>query len=174
MVHRCPKAEPVGTAVITDWRLVFRGVADIIPHAGHSVHVALWDITESCERALDAFEGYPSLYIKRDFIFTEHGKSRNGMFYAMNEPRGFSMPWSGYEETLRTGYEAFGIPVEQIDAAIKHAVEAEAAEEQHKRFSYRADQIQLLDRPVPGRSWAPKPAQPTHKPERFWWHDLDR
>ena len=47
MAARCPGAKPLGTAVLHDYKLVFRGsrggaVATVEPHKGGSVPVLLW------------------------------------------------------------------------------------------------------------------------------------
>ena len=70
MGFRCPYAVPIGTTVLTDYRLMFRGgmdgnaVATIEPAKGESVPVLLWEITPRDEEALDRYEGWPRLYRK--------------------------------------------------------------------------------------------------------------
>jgi len=128
MERRCPDAVPVGAARIFGWKLMFRGVADVVPQTGAELWVALWEITPKCERALDHFESYPSLYVKRDFVLTQDdGSQRYGMFYVMNNASGSFVPYVSYQETLREGYGDFDMPIEQINRAIH---EAELAESQ--------------------------------------------
>ena len=67
MKYRCPLAINLGKLILPDYRLVFRGVADIEPYAGSSVQGVLWEITEDCEKSLDVYEGYPHLYRKESF-----------------------------------------------------------------------------------------------------------
>ena len=74
MSRRCPKAIPLEGVVIEDWKLVFRGVADIEPSKGSMLSAGLWRITEDCEKALDSYEGYPHLYDKIYFNFDYNGK----------------------------------------------------------------------------------------------------
>lgn len=62
MARRCPAARAVATCTIPDHALVFRGVADVVVRKGFTVRGVMWEITEECERALDAFEGFPRLY----------------------------------------------------------------------------------------------------------------
>ena len=71
MTSRCPSARPVGTGLLTDYRLVFRGgggwgVLTVEPCDGKSVPVVAWEVTEDDERALDRYEGYPDLYEKEE------------------------------------------------------------------------------------------------------------
>ena len=69
MAVRCPAAQVVGPAVLDGYELLFRGnrrgtgVATIEPLAGSQVHGLLWMLTPECERSLDVYEGYPSLYL---------------------------------------------------------------------------------------------------------------
>ena len=88
MACRCPNAKAKGVMLLPDWRLVFRGVADIIPAKGYFCPVGLWQITGRCERSLDIYEGYPRLYGKQYW----HGQDGTGyMAYTMNRD-GLSMP----------------------------------------------------------------------------------
>ena len=64
MAERCPTARVVGTTVLVDYQLVFRRVATIVPRPGAKVPVAIWEIDEECEEALDIYEGYSRLYRK--------------------------------------------------------------------------------------------------------------
>lgn len=69
MRKRCPCATVVGTAVIEDYRLLFRGsktgsYLTIEPQEGGRVPVAVWEVTDEDERRLDQYEGYPAFYRK--------------------------------------------------------------------------------------------------------------
>jgi len=94
MSVRCPKAKPLGGFYLPDTRLVFRGVADIVPDTETICPVVLWEITLDCLRSLDQLEGYPHLYNRRkintDWIVYEmNDKTRNrppnGGYYKMIE-----------------------------------------------------------------------------------------
>ena len=65
MKARCPDAEPMGGFYLPNYRLVFRGVADLIPDDNCAAPVVLWKITTKCLRSLDRVEGYPTLYNRR-------------------------------------------------------------------------------------------------------------
>ena len=85
MAYRCPKAKVVSSLVLPDYRLVFRGVADIEPANYNQVQGVLWDITSECENSLDIFEGVASgLYRKEYFCIKIGGKVEEVMFYKMN------------------------------------------------------------------------------------------
>lgn len=142
MSMRCPNAEPIGVVRLHGHRLVFRGVADVEPHAGSTVAGALWEITEACEASLDIFEGYPRLYDKAEFSLEYEGARRNVMLYYMVGRGGYAPPFASYEDTLREGYDEFGMSHRQIDAAIAHA-RASAKTEKHRLKRHRRGQIML-------------------------------
>lgn len=70
MRMRCPHARVIGTAVIKDYELLFKGsltgaYLTIEPKKGGEVPVAAWEVTESDEAALDRYEGFPTFYYKK-------------------------------------------------------------------------------------------------------------
>ena len=65
MSQRCPDAKIAGMAALKDWKLVFKFHADIVPCEGRVVPVLIWEISESDEKNLDLYEGYPHYYVKR-------------------------------------------------------------------------------------------------------------
>jgi inosine/xanthosine triphosphate pyrophosphatase family protein len=117
MHMRCPDAKPLGKLLLANWRLVFRGVADIEPCEGYILPVGLWSITDKCELALDVYEGYPRLYSKRYLNI----KGERYMTYTMNR-QGITRPNKGYEQTIRDGYNDFMLPLGFLDEAVQHAM----------------------------------------------------
>ena len=66
MRMRCPGARIIGTSVIEDYQLLFKGsktgsYLTIEPMEGAEVPVVIWEVTETDEKALDRYEGYPNL-----------------------------------------------------------------------------------------------------------------
>jgi gamma-glutamylcyclotransferase len=120
MSWRCPGAKLVGPATLPDYRLIFRGVADIVRKGGCSVPGAVWELTPDCEKALDRFEGFPTLYRKRDVLLKLDGAPAAPMAYVMRGGK-ISAPWPGYEATIREGYRALGLDMAALDAAVAHA-----------------------------------------------------
>jgi len=119
MAWRCPDATALGVILLPDWRLVFRGVADIIPAKGYFCPVGLWQITERCERSLDRYEGYPRLYGK------QYWRNKDGdeyMAYTMNHD-GLSMPPRMYLDGIRRGYVDFGIDEKYLTEALEFTEE---------------------------------------------------
>ena len=65
MRMRCPEARIIGTSVIKDYQLLFKGsktgsYLTIEKMEGASVPAAVWEVTENDEKALDRYEGYPN------------------------------------------------------------------------------------------------------------------
>ncbi len=109
MQWRCPNAVPLGVFTLQGYKLVFRFYADIIPVSGQSVKGGLWEISEQDEKALDRYEGYPTLY--------EKCYERDIMFYRMlDDTYDLEMPSLGYLQGMLEGMENFGFsPLEDLN-----------------------------------------------------------
>ena len=119
MKIRCSKAKLVGTATLENHILYFRGsltgsYLTIEPKIGASVPVAVWEITEIDEIALDRYEGYPNFYYKQDYALqvTSMDKTKETTLdcfaYVMRSDRPIGMPSDYYVYTCLEGYEYFG------------------------------------------------------------------
>ena len=83
MDMRCPKARYICNITVNHHQLVFRGVADVAPKRGARVECALWLITPQDEAALDRFEGFPNLYVKKYITTHILGRRHRVMLYVM-------------------------------------------------------------------------------------------
>lgn len=122
MAFRCPEAKIVGTAVVKDWKLVFRTHADIEPSKGSEVPVLIWSISPADERSLDRYEGYPSYYIKKDLEVTvlETGETVTAMVYLMTKGRKAAVPPAKYYyDIIAEGYERFGFNKAILEKALR-------------------------------------------------------
>ena len=140
MGFRCPKAHRLGTVMLKDWRLTFRGVADIEQHAGSEVPIALWRITKECEQSLDRYEGFPNLYGK-SFVSLDNqlmmrtyesviGMMKDGllttglslmpeiMLYSMVDDDHVYPPSDPYLDSIIQGYEDFELPKQHLKDAV--------------------------------------------------------
>ena len=130
MAHRCPTAEVVGTAVLRNWKLWFRGgnggaVATVKRERGREVPVLVWRIQPQDERALDRYEGWPHLYRKETLRLTVNGRRVYAMIYIMNEARyPYGAPSLGYLITIREGYESAGFDNDILTKAVRDSKEA--------------------------------------------------
>ena len=124
MKQRCPTSKKVGTAIIKDYRLLFkRTYLTIEPAEGYEVPVGVLEIWENDERALDYYEGYPDFYCKKGFEIVLNGSSRrlNAFAYIMDESYRFELPSPIYVETVRQGYADFGFDFSSIEEAIAYS-----------------------------------------------------
>ena len=119
MANRCPDAVPIGTAMLKDWQLTFRGVATLEKVEGAAAPVGIWRITKDCEKALDRYEGYPSLY-RKEYLEIEHnGDKVEVMVYLMNNGLP-CMPSKYYLETIAEGYEDIGLDTVHLTQALAY------------------------------------------------------
>nr|DAN69523.1 MAG TPA: hypothetical protein [Caudoviricetes sp.] len=119
MGYRCPTASVVGTGKIIDYKLTFRRVATIEPCVKKEVPVAVWKIEDSDERALDRYEGYPTMYRKEMIdVELESGKTLKAMVYIMNYGKP-SLPYKEYLNTIIKGYEDVGLDPSYLLEAIE-------------------------------------------------------
>lgn len=115
MASRCPGSVSIGRVDIPDYRLVFRGVADIEYSPGDVLQTVMWDITPACEDALDILEGYPTFYTKMYLKVDINGKMHDAMIYQMVGDRlDYSHPNSYYQQMLEEGYQDHGLELNQI------------------------------------------------------------
>jgi hypothetical protein len=119
MANRCPKAKPLGGFYLPDTRLVFRGVADIVPDPDYICPVVLWEITHDCLRALDKLEGYPTLYGRKKV-------NCGWLVYEMNDKTRTSPPNGGYYKMIEDGYKEFGLDDYCLRRALSEAEEVAA------------------------------------------------
>lgn len=123
MHRRCPTAKPLGTSVLTDYQLFFRGghgnaVATVEPMKGGQVPVLLWEIELEDEKSLDIYEGYPNLYQKETVTVAYKGQEVMAMMYVMNNGRPLSTPNCYYYSTILEGYKDCGFEKELLKQAV--------------------------------------------------------
>lgn len=133
MRYRCPAAQFVGTGVIADYELQFKGSpynahATIAPAEGQSVPVGIWNIQKPDEARLDFYEGYHKngyRYYDKEQIDVKmiDGRTLNGMVYIMDPKMDFGMPSREYINTIRQGYRDCGLDCTVLEQAIEKSVE---------------------------------------------------
>jgi len=130
MRMRCPGARIIGTSVIEDYQLLFKGsktgsYLTIEPKEGATVPVAVWEVTEQDELSLDRYEGYPNFYYKTEMTLDIKGirtgkiRRRQAFVYIMHEERELGIPSWFYVNTCLDGYRAFGFEGQYLFDAIE-------------------------------------------------------
>ena len=118
MRYRCPSARVIGTAEIADYRLLFKGsktgaYLTIEKQKGSVVPVGIWEVSESDERSLDRYEGFPNFYYKTEMSLDIKGirtgkiRRRKCFVYIMHEERELALPSRSYVKTCIEGYFDF-------------------------------------------------------------------
>lgn len=120
MSRRCPNAKPIGKTVLQNYKLVFKGVADIEKSESEEVPIVVWEITKECEKALDIYEGYPRLYRKEYVPILINGKTELAMVYVMNYAKG-AKPSEYYYNVIKQGYKDFDINTAPLEKALKES-----------------------------------------------------
>lgn len=129
MTIRCPTAKLVGTGIIEDYELQFKGrpqgaFATIVHKEGAMVPAAVWELMPQDEQALDWYEGYPSHYFKHDVTVQMDGMAITTMAYIMDLKREFGLPFPQYYQTVREGYKDCGFDPEILDHAVMESAKA--------------------------------------------------
>ena len=90
----------------------------------------IWEVTESDVAALDRYEGFPSLYYKKELrlqykdIRTDGRRTVNAFAYIMYENRPIVIPSNFYMRTCLEGYDAFFFDRKVLAAAYDKCREA--------------------------------------------------
>lgn len=108
----------LGTAKLKGWELLFKGSKSgsyltIEKKENGIVPVVIWEVSESDEKALDRYEGYPTFYYKKDIkvqykgIRTGNRRTVTAFAYIMHEERQIGVPSLFYLNTCLDGYDTF-------------------------------------------------------------------
>lgn len=131
---RCPDATIVGTAVIKDYRLMFKGsktgsYLTIEKEEGYVVPVGVWAVSEEDEAHLDIYEGYPNFYYKTEMTLDIKGCKTGKIYhrkcfvYIMHEERLLGRPTERYCRVCIDGYESFGFDIDYLEEAYNYSWE---------------------------------------------------
>jgi gamma-glutamylcyclotransferase len=118
MAERCPDAKPRFIATLPNYKLIFTGwsrswhggVASIKPLRGDKVIGGVYEVSERDLRLLDKYEGYPSIYNRREVVvFPEEGEAVKAVTYIKVEQSEETKPSAEYIATIQQGYHDWGI-----------------------------------------------------------------
>ena len=94
----------------------------IEPKKNGIVPIAVWEVTAADEKRLDAYEGCPTFYYKKNVclpVKLASGKTKRltAFVYIMHEERSLGIPSLAYIRTCEEGYRNFGFDVKYLDRA---------------------------------------------------------
>jgi gamma-glutamylcyclotransferase (GGCT)/AIG2-like uncharacterized protein YtfP len=129
MANRCPGAVPLGSAILSGYRFVFRSHADVVLDGQTDTHGVLWEITDDHLDRLDSFEGFPHYYLRCRAWVQHNDDWIIAWVYTMHDQDYVSEPEASYVRMCREGYKENGVSTDQIDQAL-----AEIADETEHYF----------------------------------------
>jgi hypothetical protein len=154
MAKRCPDAKAYSLFHLEDWKLVFRGVADIVPSPGDKVSGGLWIVSARDEEELDRYEGFrrdgTGMY-RKETIDIEPYKIRGEtfteiMFYVMNS-EGIFPPSQGYLDSIKQGFKDFGLKLKPLIDAVEASYDDKNPSHIERRRHQRNGRPELAGRP---------------------------
>ena len=119
MLRRCPTARPICAYRLIDWRLEFRGYADIAPCPDAYVDGALYEIGPSDLTELDQYEGYDAqapdkgLYRKERLMVEVDGQPETALIYLMNRSD-LEEPDANYLEEIVQGFRDWELATQSL------------------------------------------------------------
>ena len=114
MQKRCPKSKPFGVIVLDEFRLVFKGVADMEKKKSYKTFLGIYKISQECEVALDGYEEFPNIYKKYYFNYVMNGKKHKFMYYAMNKSFDYAIPSKKYFNVIKQGFNDWGFDTNNL------------------------------------------------------------
>ncbi len=118
MQERCPGFEPLVTATLPNYKLVFTGwsrqwrggVATIKASKGDKVKGAVYEGTDKDLQCLDRYEGYPGSYNRMNVIvFDEDGRAIQAITYIKAGQIEEGAPSKEYALIIKQGYIDWGM-----------------------------------------------------------------
>jgi gamma-glutamylcyclotransferase (GGCT)/AIG2-like uncharacterized protein YtfP len=115
MKQRCPDSQPLFTAVLPNYKLVFTGwsrkwrggVASIKSFRGEKVRGAIYEVGDTCLRQLDKHEaGYQRLNVT---VFDEDNEAHQAVTYIKSGQLEETTPSKEYGAVIKQGYQDWGI-----------------------------------------------------------------
>jgi gamma-glutamylcyclotransferase (GGCT)/AIG2-like uncharacterized protein YtfP len=117
------------------------GVANIVYSKGNMVPGGIWEINSKHLKALDRYEGFPSLYIRKDvLVVLPGGEKVQVMTYVMvNTDRSLCLckPSNNYFNIIMEGYHDFGLDRNVLIDYLSETLENIRKEEYFNEFKSR-------------------------------------
>lgn len=133
MKNRCRDSIPIGTALLKDYKLLFKGsktgsYLTVEKKKGSIVPLGVFMVSSSDEKRLDYYEGYPKFYYKKNldiiyYSFDNKPHKISAFIYIMDERRKIGIPSRYYIDTCLKGYSDFGFDDSFLFNAYKLSLE---------------------------------------------------
>ena len=133
MKVRCPNAVPLLYCYINNWRLVFKGVADIEKAPGYKLTLGLYTITSECEKSLDYYEEFPDVYKKITIKKKINKKIEEILVYIMNNKYNYAKPTQKYFNAIKQGYLSWKLDINFLIKAGEHSIK------NHSKYGYESN-----------------------------------
>jgi len=128
MESRCPGFKKVAPAILYNYKLVFRGVADVAPAKGDAVMGAVYLLTKEHFAALDRFEGFPHLYLRKVVeVETLSGKKLTAIVYVMTKKSKPRPPSASYLNIIIQGLQQWRLSESYQSELIEQAESLQTA-----------------------------------------------
>jgi hypothetical protein len=112
-----PPAKLLGKASVKGYRLVLEEYCDIRPKDGSVLEGVLWSLPKNREKPINKYEQY---YHRTHIIVSFKGKRYKAFAFKMDSKHyDGRKPSKEYIDILRKGYKENGIPMKQLEDAIK-------------------------------------------------------
>jgi gamma-glutamylcyclotransferase len=127
MKRWCPASRFFKTVLLEGFRFVYDGfsvpwdgaVGNIVKGDGEGVWGALFEITESNRITLDAFEGYPRAYDRREVeVKDRDGNAYRAMTY-FRTGRALGKPHPDYEKVVLDGAKECALPEDYVERNLR-------------------------------------------------------
>lgn len=125
MKIRCPRATSLGSVILPNHTLRFKGCCDIDYTPGQDMECALWLISDECEFSLDLLEGYPYFYDKKTVTVNANSEKIQAMVYFMTPGHKLGIPSQYYLDMVVDGYHDHNMNVSQIESALSEILGAQ-------------------------------------------------
>lgn len=132
MSQRCPKSRPLHPTRLMGHSLrialpkIFPsgpGWATTVPEKGPFVPGLLYLLHEDDLFALDDYEDYPTLYVRREVnVESDQGRER-AMIYQMTGPLRYTRPTPEYAQIIRRGYRENNLPMAVLESAMETSLD---------------------------------------------------
>lgn len=124
-LKRCPSAKFLGSSILVDKALAFKGDEEefsyltIEEEVGSIVPIGIFELSYFDSLKLDKYEGYPVLYSKDWIDIKLNGSVIKAMIYIIRPKYDYHLPSLKYFNSCLKGYDYFNFDREYLVDAIK-------------------------------------------------------